>query len=140
MLVGKCVSIGNDVFAFTTSGYELCCLGKVDEMKSRATGPEAGIRRKKVLDDPYGSFNGLKEDMHDTQTKAPDNTLKQMTASCRPRLVSTVSFNDKSLPSSPGAQSQRMKPAVIRMSFKRKSYERDEATDFRKYITSLTLT
>ncbi|XXG44419.1 hypothetical protein AAC387_Pa01g4229 [Persea americana] len=111
--------------------YELCCLGKVDEMKSRATGPEAGIRRKKVLDDPYGSFNGLKEDMHDTQTKAPDNTLKQMTASCRPRLVSTVSFNDKSLPSSPGAQSQRMKPAVIRMSFKRKSYERDEATDFR---------
>lgn len=134
MLVGKGVSLGTEVFACSSAGYELSCLGKVDDIKSGATGPEVCIRRKKALDYPYGSFNGLKEDGHDTEVKVHDNSLKHMTASC-PRLVPTVSFNDKSLPSTPGPLSQRRKSTVFRMSFKRRSYERDEATEFCKYIT-----
>ncbi|KAI3995459.1 hypothetical protein MKX01_006681 [Papaver californicum] len=96
-------------------GYDFSCLGKADDV---------GIKNIKVLQDAYGSFNGRKEDRHDFEDKTQESTLK----SCLPRLPPSVNINDKNQPSSP--QSQRRKSTVIRLSFKRTSYEGDEATEF----------
>lgn len=109
---------GSAPLPFAVEQYLKMDGGKADEIKSRATGAEFCTKRKKVLDDPYGSFNGRKEDRQDTGIK----TL-QTTVSCLPRLVPTVSFNDKTL-------LPQRKSAVIRMSFKRKSHDREEATEF----------
>lgn len=87
-----------------------------------------------MLDNRYGSFNGLKEYKHDTEAKSHENTLKQMT-SCLPQLVPTISFNNKTLPpQSPVPPSQRMKSAVIRLSFKRRSCDGVEGTESGMYI------
>ncbi|XP_026404739.1 uncharacterized protein LOC113299854 isoform X2 [Papaver somniferum] len=96
-------------------GYDFSCLGKADDVC---------IKNIKVLQDAYGSFNGRKEDRHDFEDKTQESTLK----SCLPRLPPSVNINDKNQPSSP--QSQRRKSTVIRLSFKRTSYEGDEATEF----------
>ncbi|KAF8369421.1 hypothetical protein HHK36_032566 [Tetracentron sinense] len=102
----------------STQGYELSSLGKADE---------DCIKRKKVLDDSYGRYNGLKEDRNDSEDKTQETSLK----SHIPRLVPSVSFNDKNQPpSSPGRLSQKKKSTVIRLSFKRKSYDQDETTEF----------
>ncbi|XP_043687096.1 uncharacterized protein LOC122638277 [Telopea speciosissima] len=102
----------------SAQGYELSYLGKANEVCTK---------RQKVLDDPYGSFNGLKEDRQDSEEKSQESTLK----SCLPRLVPAVGFNDKNqLPASPSAQSQKKKSTVIRVSFKRKSCDGDEMTEF----------
>ncbi|XP_042500236.1 uncharacterized protein LOC122078348 [Macadamia integrifolia] len=102
----------------SAQGYELSYLGKANEVC---------MKRKKVLDDPYGSFNGLKEDKQDSEEKSQENNLK----SCLPRLVPTFSFNDKNQPpASPVAQSQKKKSTVIRLSFKRKSCDGDEMIEF----------
>ncbi|KAF8389774.1 hypothetical protein HHK36_024293 [Tetracentron sinense] len=102
----------------STQGYELSCLGKSDEVCTK---------RKKVLDDSYGSFNGLKEDINHLEDKTQESTLK----SCLPRLVPSASFNEKNQPPlSPGQPSQKKKSTVIRLSYMRKSYDRDETIEF----------
>ncbi|XP_042496143.1 uncharacterized protein LOC122075251 isoform X1 [Macadamia integrifolia] len=108
-----------DGFAVVSAqGYELSYLGKANGVCTK---------RKKVLDDPCGSFNGLKDDKQDSEEKTQESTLK----SCLPRLVTAVSFNDKNQPPlSPGPQSQRKKSTVVRLSFRRKSYDGDEMTQF----------
>ncbi|XP_010258683.1 PREDICTED: uncharacterized protein LOC104598353 [Nelumbo nucifera] len=74
----------------------------------------------------YGSFNGLKYNRHDSEEKTQESTFK----SRLPRLHPSVSFNDKNQPpSSPSAQSQWKKSAVIRLSFKRKSYDGEEKSE-----------
>lgn len=95
------------------------CLGKVDEICTKS---------KKTLPDVHGSFQP-KEDRRNSDEKAQEITMK----SCLPRLVPNVSFNDKLLPSSPVAPSQRRKSAVYRVSFKRKSYDGEEATEICEY-------
>ncbi|XP_077223869.1 DUF1336 family protein (DUF1336) [Tasmannia lanceolata] len=129
--VGKDEFKEADRFAILSAqGYEFSCLGKADEVKSRATGAEYCVKKKK-LEDRYGSFNGLREDRHDTEEKTRENPLKQMASSCLPRLAPTLSFNDKiQPPSSPGLPSQIKKSTVFRLSFKRKSYEVDETNEF----------
>ncbi|KAF9623494.1 hypothetical protein IFM89_003110 [Coptis chinensis] len=108
--LGKDENKEGDAFAVNLSR-----LGKVDEICSKS---------KKALQDSFRSFK-LKEDKHDPEEKNHENTLK----SCLPRLVPAVSFNDKNLPpSSPNAP--RKKSAVYRVSFKRKSYDGEEATEF----------
>lgn len=79
----------------SSKGYELSRFGKAEENK------------KKSLENNFGSFKGLKE----------DNSL--------PRLVPSVSFNDKfSTASAP-----KKKLQVFRLSFKRKSCEGEEANE-----------
>ncbi|CAK7322973.1 unnamed protein product [Dovyalis caffra] len=90
----------------SSQGYELSRLSKADE-----------IRKKKLLDNSYGSFKGLKEDRRDSQ----ENNLK----SGRHRLVPSVSFNDKILT----ASTSKGKLAVFRLSFKRKSCDGEEASE-----------
>lgn len=46
---------------------------------------------KKVLDGPYGSFNDLKEGLQDSEEKIQESNFK----SRLPRLLPSVSFNDK---------------------------------------------
>lgn len=62
----------------------------------------------------------MKDDKNDHEEKAPQSLLK----SVLPRLVPSVSFNDKT-----GPQSQRKKSSVIRLSFKRKSVDGEETNE-----------
>ncbi|GLU11015.1 hypothetical protein SLE2022_277880 [Rubroshorea leprosula] len=89
-------------------GFELSHWGKADDICSK---------RKKLLEHSYGSFKGLTEYGCNSEEK----TLKSRLA----RLVPSVSFNDKILASTMGAQSQRKKTAVFRLSFKRRSCDRE---------------
>ncbi|KAJ7971018.1 protein ENHANCED DISEASE RESISTANCE 2-like [Quillaja saponaria] len=73
--------------------------GKADEVSSK---------RKKILNGPYGSFKGLIEDGHDTEKKTQENKLR----ADLPRLVPSVSFNDKIVnPPSKGPQPRRKQPS-----------------------------
>ncbi|RRT59258.1 hypothetical protein B296_00037418 [Ensete ventricosum] len=91
---------------------------------------ESSSKVKKVLEDIRGSFKGLKEIIHDTEEKFRESTLKQLTSSCAPHLVPSISFNDKEkqFPSA-SPQCQKRRSAVIRLSFKRRS---KDATEFYK--------
>ncbi|CAI9758676.1 unnamed protein product [Fraxinus pennsylvanica] len=105
-------------------GNELPALGKAEEF---------GSKRKNILNRAYGSFSGLKEDRRDLEGKNPGNLLK----SVLPRLVPSVSFNDKIINvSNAGTLAQRMKSTVIRLSMKRKSVEGDknEFCTSKKYL------
>ncbi|XP_068303200.1 uncharacterized protein [Pyrus communis] len=92
-------------------------MGKADELRSK---------RKNIQDHSYGSFKGLREDRRDSNEKIQDSMLK----SGLPRLVPSVSFNDKILSAqSLGPQAQRKPSAVFRLSFKRRSCDADEAIE-----------
>ncbi|KAL0350850.1 UNVERIFIED_CONTAM: hypothetical protein Sradi_4234200 [Sesamum radiatum] len=87
---------------------------------------ELGTKRKKNLDRSYVSFNGVKDDRNDHEEKASEKLFK----SVLPRLVPSVSFNDKiNAAVSVGTQSQRKKSTVIRLSFKRKSVDGEETNE-----------
>ncbi|XP_027153006.1 uncharacterized protein LOC113753111 [Coffea eugenioides] len=109
----------------STQGYELPCLAQTEEL---------GTKRKKLLDRAYGSFSGLKEDKHEMEEKTQEHMLK----SVLPRLVSSVSFNDKIITGlSAHPQSQRKKSTVIRLSIKRTSVDGEEPNEFcesKKYL------
>ncbi|KAH0459706.1 hypothetical protein IEQ34_012520 [Dendrobium chrysotoxum] len=96
-------------------------------------------RRKVVLDGNFGNLMGLLDDRHiDEGRKSTENTLKQLTSSCLPRLVPSVNFNDKyqEIPAVSPPASKR-KSAVIRLSIKRKSYDGEETTEcFKKILVS----
>lgn len=108
-------------------------LEKVDEAKLRNQ-TESCTKMKKVLEDICGSFKGLKEIRHDTEEIFRDSTLKQLSSSCAPHLVPSISFNDKiqQFPTT-SPQCQKRRSAVIRVSVKRKSKDGDETTEFCKY-------
>ncbi|WOL15443.1 hypothetical protein Cni_G24224 [Canna indica] len=99
---------------------------------------ESCNKMKRVLEDIYGSFKDIKENRHNTEERFCESTLKQLTSSCGPHLVPSVSFNDKiqQFPSaSPPCQKRRS--AVIRLSFKRKSKDGDDISEFcasKKYL------
>ncbi|XP_019705906.1 uncharacterized protein [Elaeis guineensis] len=104
---------------------------KADEAKFTTQGTDICTKKKNILDDLHCSFKGSKEDKHDTGEKTHENTLKQMTSSCTPQLVHSVSFNDKieqiNCASPP---CQKRKSGVIKLSFNRKSKDGDETTEF----------
>ncbi|XP_059670383.1 uncharacterized protein LOC132315945 [Cornus florida] len=99
----------NGFSLISAQGYELSCLGKEEEFCTK---------RKK---------NYVKEDGFDFEEKAQEKILK----SGLPRLVPSLSFNDKIVnASNSGAQSQKKKTAVIRLSLKRTSVEGEETNEF----------
>lgn len=81
-----------------------------------------GNNKKKLLDQTYGSFKGLKEQKRNSQEKTLKSNLS--------RLMPTVSFNDKTLNS---PTSQKRKSAVYRLSFKRRSCDGEEVTEHSKF-------
>lgn len=76
-----------------------------------------------------------KDEMKETNRNKPinpeDNILKHMTPSCIPCLAPCISANDKTehIPSIALPGSKR-KSGVLRVSFKRRSYDGDETTEF----------
>lgn len=100
----------------------LSCSRKVDEI---------GSKRKKILDHKHGSFKGFIEDRRKSDEKMREGNLK-----CGlPRMLSSVSFNDKILNASTMAsQSQRKSASVFRLSFKRRSCDKEETLEQGKYF------
>ncbi|XP_062106585.1 uncharacterized protein LOC133817948 [Humulus lupulus] len=90
--------------------------GKADEVCSK---------RKKILDHALGSFKGFKDDKRDSDEKIRENRKSGLK-----HLLPAVSFNDKLLhQSSMCPQSQKRPSAVFRLSFKRRSCEREETIE-----------
>ncbi|GAA0156881.1 hypothetical protein LIER_14267 [Lithospermum erythrorhizon] len=94
----------------STQGYDLPCTSKNEEF---------GMKKRKKLDRAYVSFNDVKND------NSSENQLKNDFR----RLVPSVSFNDNISTFHSHPPSQR-KSAVIRLSMKRTSVDREEQNDF----------
>ncbi|KAK1273653.1 hypothetical protein QJS04_geneDACA007917 [Acorus gramineus] len=108
---------------------ELLSKEDAKEVESRVSASELCLKRKGQFEDP--SLNLKKEDKCDSEEKTNHNALKRATATCKTRLVPSMSFNDKTAqPPNVSPFSQRKKSTVIRLSFKRSSYDGDETTEF----------
>lgn len=113
---GSKAELPNGFALISAEGYELSCVEKAEEFYTKTT---------KKLDHSLGSFNTLKQNRHDFEEKPG-----------LPLLLPSVSFNDKIINAScPGAQSQKRKSTVVRLSLRRKSQDSDETDGLRKYIT-----
>lgn len=111
--------------------HEIPSVGKIEDARTDNVSPDALVKRKKALDGSHLSFRGLKPESNAPEEKANDNNMKQVASSCLPRLVGAVSFNDRVQPlPCVSPVSQRKKSAVLRLSFKRKSVDGDETTEF----------
>ncbi|XP_010528372.1 PREDICTED: uncharacterized protein LOC104805488 isoform X2 [Tarenaya hassleriana] len=100
---------------------------KTDKFMSKGVNKEpnglsviTGNNKKKLLDQSYGSFKGLKEQKRNSQEKTLRSSLS--------RLMPSVSFNDKTVNS---PTSQKRRSAVYRLSFKRRSCDGEEVTEHR---------
>ncbi|KAL3525901.1 hypothetical protein ACH5RR_014273 [Cinchona calisaya] len=115
----------NKFALISTQEYEVPCLTKTEEF---------GTKRKKLLDRAYESFRGVKEDKYDAEEKTQENMLK----SVLPRLVASISFNDKIINRlNANSHSQVKKSAVVRLSVKRTSVDGEETDEFctsQKYL------
>ena len=98
-----------------------------DGARFRMQGGEFCTKMKKTLLNSYDSFKGSKG--HETEEKCHESK----TPSRVRRLVPSVSFNDKMQMPSASPQCQKRKTAVLRLSYKRKSYDGEDATEFCKY-------
>ena len=104
------------------------------ELLAPAKSDESTSKRKKNMDRSYVSFKGVKDEKNDHDDIIPEKLLK----SVLPRLVPSVSFNDKISSSlNPGPHSHRKKSAVIRLSFKRKSVDGEEMDEICEYIIGI---
>ncbi|GAB4831683.1 hypothetical protein Ancab_005696 [Ancistrocladus abbreviatus] len=95
--------------------------GKADEFHTKT---------KKLLDRSLGSFNCLREARRDSEEKTHANMLK----SGFPRMLPSLSFNDKNIVSTPGSLSQRRKSTIIRLSFKRRSCDGEKTSASKKFL------
>ncbi|XP_017698365.2 uncharacterized protein LOC103707405 isoform X2 [Phoenix dactylifera] len=112
-----------DRFAMISPHRYKLSMGKIDEARFRMKGAEF-YTKTKTLVDSYGSFKGFKK--HDTEEKCHESR----TPSRVRKLVPSVSFNDKIQMPSASPQCQKRKTAVLRLSYKRKSYDGEDATAF----------
>ncbi|KAA8532934.1 hypothetical protein F0562_032949 [Nyssa sinensis] len=111
-------SNGFSLLGKSVQGYEFSCIMKADEVCNT---------KEKILEDPNGSSNILKEGLHDSEERTSENSLKY----CLPRLCPALNVDDKNQPpSSPGPTSKRKKSKVIMVALKRKPNDGDEMSEF----------
>ncbi|MQM00452.1 hypothetical protein Taro_033181 [Colocasia esculenta] len=100
------------VSVLSSQNYEVTHLAKVEDVRPKIPAVEVSSKTKRILSNTFGSFNGLRKD-------AEEKIL--------PRLVPSVSFNDKyQKVSNLSSPPLKKKSAVIRLSFKRRSYDGEE--------------
>ncbi|XP_078430249.1 uncharacterized protein LOC144702185 [Wolffia australiana] len=113
----------------SAQNYELTTHAqKVEDSRVRSTEDKVCTTRTKVVSTSVGTVNFLKQEKHDREEKCQDNTFEHVTASILPRLVPSVSFNDKVQAIGVTPHPLGKKSTVIRLSFKRTSCEREETT------------
>lgn len=98
-------------------------------------GDETSSKKRSMLDPSYGSFKGLKEDWRSSVENNPETTFK----SALPRMVPSISFNEKIL-NSQAPQVHKKQSAVFRLSFKRRSCDGEETIEKCKCSYNLNLT
>ncbi|XP_074570959.1 uncharacterized protein LOC141827574 [Curcuma longa] len=99
---------------------------KVDEARDRTHGTDIYTKKKTNLSDSHGGFKGSKE-VHEMDDKSHVN--KASSHICK--LVPSVCFNNRiqKIPNgSPPSQNKRS--SVIKLSYKRKSYDGEDKTEF----------
>ncbi|XP_009778900.1 uncharacterized protein LOC107784941 [Nicotiana tabacum] len=110
----------------------LAVVSAQDYIPSLGKGEDLGTKKKKNLDRAYASFKGVKKD------KLQEKTQEKVFKSVLPKLVSSLSFNDKTInASNSGPHSQVKKSTIIRLSLKRTSVDGEEKNEFcssRKYL------
>ncbi|WOK94426.1 hypothetical protein Cni_G03128 [Canna indica] len=103
----------------------ISCITEPKDFDSSAIGADVCIKKKKGLTKKYGSFKGLTE-RHAAEEKSLGNRKQSYVC----KLVSSVSFNDKIYHmSSHSPLCQKKKSTVIRVSYKRTSYDGGETTE-----------
>jgi len=110
----------------------------VDETGNTSDVPASSDENKngktKVSEAPQSNSNALTEGTDDSECEEEsvfDHCGKQLNKSCLPRLmIPNVSFTEKKRPLSPGPPSFRKKASLLKLSFKRKSTDGHENTNF----------
>lgn len=99
----------------------------------RARGAGASIERTVVLEEPCDIFKSLNEDGCEAAEKSHEDGSKQIKLPNTHHLVPSFSFNEKT-PQVPSASAPcpKRKSAVIKLSFKRRSCDGEETTEFCK--------
>lgn len=107
----------------------LAVVSAQDYIPSLGKGEDLGTKKKKNLDRAYASFKGVKKD------KLQEKTQEKVFKSVLPKLVSSLSFNDKTInASNSGPHSQVKKSTIIRLSLKRTSVDGEEKNEFCEYF------
>ncbi|XP_009602250.1 uncharacterized protein [Nicotiana tomentosiformis] len=109
-------------------------VGQGYEVPSLGTHEVLGAQRKRFLDRAYGSFNSVKEDKFGVQEKTQDNIVLKTVL---PKLVTSLSFNEKIISSSNSGQVSQVKQSTIRLSLKRTSVDGKEENNYcssKKYL------
>lgn len=102
------------------------------ERPSMGKGEDFGTKKKKNLDRAYASFKNVKKEILQMQEKTQETVFK----SVLPKLVNTLSFNDKIINGQNSApHSQVKKSTIIRLSMKRTSVDGEE-NEFCEYLAS----
>ncbi|WOK92318.1 hypothetical protein Cni_G01009 [Canna indica] len=117
------ISSNDDSEDLSSCCYDLSAR-KLDEARLRIQGAEICTKKKKLLPDSYGSFRSSKE-RHEVEDKSHINKASSQVRN----LVPSVSFSDR-VQQMPGASPpcQKKMSAVIRLSYKRKSYDGEDMT------------
>ncbi|KAG1342022.1 hypothetical protein COCNU_05G002510 [Cocos nucifera] len=115
-----------DRFAMISPHRYKLSMEKFDGSRFRTQGGEFCSKVKKTLVDSCGSFKGSKG--HETEEKYHESK----TPSHVRKLVPSVSFNEKIQMASASPQCQKRKTAVLRLSYKRKSYDGEDTMEFCK--------
>lgn len=107
-------------------------VGQGYEVPSLGTHEVLGAQRKRFLDRAYGSFNSVKEDKFGVQEKTQDNIVLKTVL---PKLVTSLSFNEKIISSSNSGHVSQVKQSTIRLSLTRTSVDGKEENKYCKYFT-----
>ncbi|KAG0479289.1 hypothetical protein HPP92_009981 [Vanilla planifolia] len=93
---------------------------QIDEHKPQV---EIHLKEKTILDSSDGSFRGLQDGRHCKEHESEENMSKQMACSCLAPSLPSVSLSDTY------QQCPKRKSTVVKLPFKRKSYDGDETTE-----------